>query len=64
VADPRGVLKTQGQRAPGNREEEKTLTTGKMKRNTSSLGDSGTSLGRGKPWTRGDGDTTREPIQS
>jgi hypothetical protein len=30
VADPRGVLKTQGRRAPGNREEEKTLTTRKM----------------------------------
>jgi len=42
---------------PGNGVEDKTLRTRKR-----SLDVPGTSLGHGKSWTRGDGDTTKEPI--
>jgi len=42
---------------PGNRVEDKTLTT--RKRN---LDVPVASLGHGKSWTRGDGDTDEEPI--
>ncbi len=44
---------------PGNRVEDKTLTT-----RTRSLDALVTSLGHGKSWTKGDGDNKEEPSQS
>ena len=60
VADPRIVSDDSGPKKPGNRVEDKTLTT-----ETPGGADSGVPtapLGRGKPWTKGEDDSVGEPM--
>ena len=55
-----GSTEESGPMKPGNSVEGKTLRTRKIQRAVSSLGAPISSLGRGKPWTRGDSDAVEE----
>jgi len=59
VADPRIVADDSGPRKPGNRVEDKTLTTEKPRRADSDV--PAAPVGRGKPWTKGEDDPVEEP---
>jgi len=60
VADPRIVAEDSGPKKPGNRVEEKTLTTEKPERASSDVPTAPS--GRGKPWTKGEDDDVGEPM--
>ncbi len=60
VADPRIVAEDSGPKKPGNRVEEKTLTTEKPDRAGSDVPTAPTE--RGKPWTKGEDDDVGEPM--
>ena len=61
VADPRIVADDSGPKKPGNRVEEKTLTTEKPGRASSDVPPA--LVERGKPWTKGEDDSVGEPTQ-
>ena len=61
MADPRIVADDSGPKKPGNRVEDKTLTTETPGRAGSDVLTA--PIERGKPWTKGEDDNAGEPTQ-